>query len=284
MKVYPNVLSQNDIIDQKLLTYSFQERGLQFGDGIYEVIRIYQGTYYLLTEHIDRLFRSAEAIKLQLPFSKSMVKKQLESLLKVNQITSDAKVYMQITRGTAIRNHIFPNVEANFYAYAQELPRPLDLLTTGVDTIIQPDVRWQNCYIKSLNLLPNVLAKQNAYEQNCFEAIFHRNDVITECSSSNLYMVKNGTIYTHPETNNILHGCVRQRIKQLVAALKVPLIEEAFTIEQLYQSDELFLSSSTAEIMPIIHVEGKQISDGKPGPTTRILQRAYEKDAKISEQ
>ncbi|MBM7571638.1 D-amino-acid transaminase [Aquibacillus albus] len=279
MAVYQQVLTQNGFIDKNDLYYPFEERGLQFGDGIYEVIRIYHGKYYLLNEHVERLYRSAESLKLKLPFQKSEMYVYLDELLEINQISSDAKVYLQATRGSAPRDHVFPDADANLYAYAQDLARPLDKLENGVATITRPDIRWQNCYIKSLNLLPNVMMKQEAKEHGCFETILHRDNVVTECSSSNAYIVKDGTIYTHPETNNILHGCVRLRVKKLVKDLNIPFKEEAFTLSQLHDADEVFLSSSTAEVMPITKVDDTVIQDGTPGKITKAIQQAYEKDA-----
>ncbi|MDL4840392.1 D-amino-acid transaminase [Aquibacillus rhizosphaerae] len=281
MTVYQNILTQSGFMDNTQLTYPFEERGLQFGDGIYEVIRIYKGSYYLLTEHVNRLFRSADALKITLPFTKEELYINLEQLIKQNNITKDAKVYLQVTRGSAARDHVFPDVEANFYAYAQDLPRPTENLRHGVAAITIPDIRWQNCYIKSLNLLPNVLAKQEAKEQGCFEAILHREETVTECSSSNVYLVKGDTIYTHPETNTILHGCVRSRIKTLLDNHSIAFRETAFNLEQLADADEVFLSSSTAEVMPIIMINNNSVKDGKPGKITQLLQKMYEQDSKI---
>ncbi|QDP39593.1 D-amino-acid transaminase [Radiobacillus deserti] len=283
MTVHSYVLSQQEFVDRHSLTYPFEERGLQFGDGVYEVIRVYNGDYYLKKEHVDRLFRSAEAVKIKLPFTKEELDANLRQLLSQNNVTDDAKVYLQATRGSATRDHAFPTVEANFYAYVEDLPRPEDKLRNGVSAILRPDERWQNCYIKSLNLLPNVLAKQEAKEHGAYEAILHRDEKVTECSSSNIYIVKKGTVYTHPETNQILHGCVRGRIKQLACQDNIPFVEAAFSVAQLMDADEVFVTSSTSEVMPIVHIEDQRIGDGKPGPITCKLQHAYAADAKIAD-
>jgi len=282
MSVYPIIMTQSEFTHRDNLNYPFEERGLQFGDGVYEVIRIYNGTYYLLDEHVARLFRSAEAIKINLPFKKEELNHLLLELLNKNNMTTDGKVYLQVTRGSAPRDHVFPSdVLPNIYAYVQDLPRNMELLKNGVNTITERDIRWENCYIKSLNLLPNVLAKQTAKERNCYEAILHRDGVVTECSSSNVYLVKDGKIYTHPATNTILHGCVRMAVERFAEALNIPLIEEAFKVEDIQMADELFLSSSTSEVLPIIKVDQQQIADGKPGKITRKLQEKYELDANI---
>ncbi|TMN22986.1 D-amino-acid transaminase [Lentibacillus cibarius] len=284
MSVYPITLSQTSFIHRDKLTYPFEERGLQFGDGIYEVIRIYAGTSYLLTEHVDRLFRSAEAIRLNLPFSKQKVMNLLIELLSQNKMTSDGIIYLQATRGSAPRTHAFPgDVPANVYAYVQDMPRKTEQLTNGVSVITQRDTRWENCYIKSLNLLPNVLAKQAAQENGCYEALFQKDGIVTEGSSSNVYLVKDGTIYTHPATRAILHGCVRMRVEEFASYLAIPFVEKAFTTDDILDADELFLSSSTSEIMPVIMVDENQINDGKPGSITRQLQATYEQDAAVSQ-
>lgn len=282
MSVYPIILVQNDFKDHEKVTYPFEERGLQFGDGIYEVIRIYNGNYYLLEEHVDRLFRSANAIRLALQFTKKELTSLLFELLTRNKMKTDGKVYLQATRGSATRDHSFPvDTDPNIYAYIQNLPRNVDHLEHGVSTITRPDIRWENCYIKSLNLLPNVLAKQEAKENNCFEAILHKDGLITEGSSSNIYMVKDGSIYTHPATNRILHGCVRMRVEKFASDLNIPFIEEGFSAENAMLADELFLTSSTTEITPIVYMDQVPIANGKPGPITKRLQKAYEKDAHL---
>ncbi|MFS0752301.1 D-amino-acid transaminase [Oceanobacillus sp. 1P07AA] len=284
MSVYPIILTQSEFKDKDSLNYPFEERGLQFGDGIYEVIRVYEGKYYLFEEHVDRLYRSAEAIKMEIPQSKKEMKELLLQLITKNEMTTDGKMYMQITRGSAPRDHIFPQtVEPNMYAYVQDMPRNKEALQHGVSTITQPDIRWQNCYIKSLNLLPNVLAKQTAKEQGCYEAILHRDGKVTECSSSNVYLVKNGKVYTHPTTNNILYGCVRMAVERFLKDANIELIEEAFQLEDISNADEIFLSSSTSEVTPIVRVDDKVIGDGKPGTITKQLQQAYESDATIKD-
>ncbi|GGF16481.1 D-alanine aminotransferase [Halobacillus andaensis] len=284
MSVYDYILTHTNFVRKDDLKYPFEERGLQFGDGIYEVIRVYKGQYYLIEEHVERLYRSAEAVKIDIPFTKKEMYSHLDELLRKNSIDTDAKVYLQITRGSAPRDHAFPsNTTANLYAYVQDLPRKMDIMREGVSTITQPDVRWDWCYIKSLNLLPNVMAKQTASEAGCFEAILHKDGEITECSSSNVYLVRDGKVYTHPAKKNILHGCVRMKVEHFCKEEAIPFIEEAFRVEDIQYADELFLSSSTAEVTPITKVDGHLVNEGKPGPITRTIQQKYEQDAKIEE-
>lgn len=282
MAVYPIIFAQGSFMHKDKLNYPFEERGLQFGDGVYEVIRIYQGKYYLLDEHIDRLYRSLSEIRLSFPYNRKEFMEMLEKLLVKNKMEKDGKVYLQVTRGSAPRDHVFPdNIIPNFYAYLEPARRNMEVMKHGVPVITLPDIRWSYCHIKSLNLLPNLMAKQEAKEQGCFEAILHKDGTVTECSASNVYFVQNGKIYTHPATNRILHGCVRLAVERFAAKLGIPFIEEAYDIGDIKDADEVFLSSSTNEITPIIEVDGQLIHDGTPGQITRQIQYAYAIDAGI---
>lgn len=282
MHIYPIVLSQGSFIHRDSLTFSFEERGLLFGDGVYEVIRIYNGEYYLLVEHVERLFRSLREIKLNVPYTKQQLIVWLQELLKRNSMDTDGKVYLQITRGAAKRDHPFPqNTEPSLFAYLETLGRNMKNMSEGVHVITAPDIRWEFCHVKSINLLPNVLAKQEAIEKGCFEAILHKNGLITECSATNVFLVKDGKIITHPVSNRILSGCVRMAVKKFAASLNIPFIEKPFTIDDIPFADEMFLTSSTTEITPIVKVDEHWIKDSKPGNMTRKIQQAYAKDANI---
>lgn len=280
--MYPIIMSQGRFAHKDSLNFPYEERGLQFGDGVYEVIRIYKGEYYLLNEHIARLFRSLKAIRLQIKQTEEEIKTLLIHLIQKNDMKQDGFVYLQVTRGSAVRNHIFPeNTPPNIFAHLENRARNVAGVENGVRTITLPDERWDNCYIKSLNLLPNVLAKQTAHEQGCYEAILHDDNKVTECGSSNVFLVKDGKIYTHPATNRILEGCVRMAVKRLAKDLNIPFIEEAFKVDEIFEADEMFLTSSLSEVLPIVEVDGKQIADGKPGVISKRLQKAYEKDANV---
>lgn len=283
MSDYPTILSQGKLIPKEDLSFPFEERGLQFGDGVYEVIRIYDGEMYLYEEHIERLLRSLEAIKIDFPFSYDDVLAQLNGLIEENGLTGDGNVYLQVSRGSAPRNHLFPeDVAPNYYAYLIDQARKVDALVDGVGAITFADERWKNCYIKSLNLLPNLMAKQAAHDAGCYEAILHEDGLVTECSSSNAYLVKDGRVYTHPTDGRILHGCVRMAVEGFCRELGVELVEEAFSLDDIAEADELFLSSSTSEVIPIVRVDDVPVADGRVGAVTRKLQRAYEKDAGLA--
>ncbi|MBP1915286.1 D-amino-acid transaminase [Lederbergia galactosidilytica] len=270
------VLVNDQLIERTEAVIDIEDRGYQFGDGVYEVIRIYDGMAFTADEHLDRFFHSAEKIKMEMPFDKQQMLQFIEQLIKENNL-QDGSIYMQVTRGATARNHLFPgkDIKPVLTAYTKEVARPEEKLENGVKAMVTEDIRWLRCDIKSLNLLPNVLAKQEAKEQDCYEAILHRNGTVTEGSSSNAYIIKDGKIITHPATNLILNGITRQVILQLCQANQIPVAEEEFHLDDLKTADEIFVSSTTSEVMPIVQLDGQSIGDGKPGPLTKKLQSLF---------
>lgn len=269
------------IINGKLVNRSeakvdIEDRGYQFGDGVYEVIRVYNGKMFTLQDHLNRFVKSADSIGITLPYTIDECSAMLEELVTKNHLV-EGIIYMQITRGTAPRNHVFPAKEVvpTLVAYTKEVARPVKSLADGVKTIRMEDIRWLRCDIKSLNLLGNLLAKQRAAEQGCFEAIQHRGDQITEGSSSNVFIVKNGAVITHESNELILKGITKDVILQICSHNNIPVEERTFTVAELAAADEVFLSSTTSEVMPIVEVEGVKVKDGLPGPITRRLQSLF---------
>ena len=253
-----------------------EDRGYQFGDGVYEVVKVYNGQLFTMEEHVDRFYASAEKIKITIPYTKDKLYTLLHQLVEANEIET-GHIYFQITRGACPRNHIFPDcdVQPVITGNAKENPRPLANQENGVKATFVEDIRWLRCDIKSLNLLGAVLAKQEAHEKGCYEAILHRGETVTEGSSSNIYGVKDGVLYTHPADNLILNGITRQVILKCAEEIGMPVKEEAFTKEQLLAMDEVIVSSTTSEVTPIIDIDGQVISGGKPGEWTRKLQAQF---------
>ncbi|MBM7540881.1 D-amino-acid transaminase [Amphibacillus cookii] len=275
------VLTNQGFSEASAVVYPYQERALQFGDGIYEVIRMYQGQAYLMEAHLDRLYRSAQAIKLSIPFEKDDLHNQLIELVERNKLTKDGLIYLQISRGSAKRLHLFPDCAPNFYAYTDTLARPISQLESGVSVVTHDDIRWHYCYIKSLNLLPNVLAKQTAHEHGSFDAILHRDDIVTESTAANVFIVKDNVIITHPATERILHGCVRNRLIDLARANDISVIEAYYTVADLLNADEVFMTSSGIEVLPVVKVDDQTIANGKRGVITKQLQQWYQEDANL---
>jgi D-alanine transaminase len=255
------------------LAIPIQERGHQFGDGVYEVVRVYNGKPFMLIEHLDRFHQSANAILLKTPYSKEEIISIIEEGIDRTG-EKDVDVYFQLTRGIAPRLHLFPNIPAVFSMVIRP-SRELDpnKKQFGVPVLLLEDERWVNCYIKSLNLLPNLLAKQHAHNNQCEEAILIKDGLITEGSSSNIFAISGGTLYTTPATKRILHGITRRAVFQLAVDLKIPLKEESFTPDFLKNADEAFITSTTAEILPINKVDHYDL----PGenPITKKLQAAF---------
>lgn len=253
---------------------SFEDRGYQFGDGVYEVIRVYGGRPFLMAEHLHRFIRSAGELKIRLPWDEKELAQMLDKLLAANAVT-DGKVYVQLTRGAAKRDHSFPDqAEPVLIAYTDPVSRPLDKMEKGIRAITAEDIRWLRVDIKSLNLLPNVLVRQQAFEAGADEAIFVRNGTVTEGSSSNVFGVKDGICYTHPASNLILNGITRQKLLQLAEACGMTCVEQAFTRGQLLDMDEAFISGTISEVTPIVAVDGQPIGNGQPGPVTAKFQAA----------
>lgn len=265
-----------DIVNRAEAKVDIEDRGYVFGDGVYEVIRVYNGKMFTVKEHLERFERSSANIGIHLPYGTEQITGMLEELVEKNNLQLGI-IYMQVTRGVAPRVHAFPdqNVTPALTAFTREMPRPLAGLANGVKTILTEDIRWLRCDIKSLNLLGNILAKQKAAEQGCYEAIQHRGQDVTEGSSSNIFIVKNGIITTHQSDNLILKGITKDVILQLCSANNIPVEERTFTLDELAAADEVFLSSTTSEVMPIVELDGKKVGNGAPGPVTRKLQELF---------
>ena len=258
------------------LNISIDDRGYYFGDGVYEVVKVYGGELFTVHEHISRLFESATKIKLPVLYTPEQLIDVARELITRNEI-SVGHIYIQVTRGASPRQHQFPDPEVPSIvtAYAVENARPIGNLEKGVAVKSVEDIRWLRCDIKSLNLLGSVLAKQEAHEAGCAEAILHRDGLVTEGASTNMFGIKDGIVHTHPVTNLILNGITRQVVLNLCEELGIQVNEKAFTLEEALEMDEFFYTSTTAEVMPVLTIDGQLIGNGKPGPITVNLQTAF---------
>lgn len=268
---------KDQFIHKQDIQISPDDRGYYFGDGIYEVFRVYNGHIYEGAAHMKRLERTASEVRLSLPHTSDEILTILNKLIQQNSLT-EGTVYLQITRGEAPRAHPFPTkAEPIMLAYCSEVKRPLTSIRNGIQAVTQPDIRWLRCDLKTLNLLPNVLAKQAALDHGVQEVVLHREGTVTECSASNLMMVRDQVLYTHPANHLILHGITRAVVLRLAHAFQIPVKEEPFTTEQLLQADEAFITGTTVEITPILQVDGQFIGTGTPGATTQRLQAEFER-------
>ena len=255
-----------------------EDRAFQFGDGIYEVVRICHGKLFALQRHRLRMERSAEKIHLTLDRISEQLGTIAKQLIEQSHIEF-GQVYIQVSRGVAPRVHSFPRPAGNptLVVTVSELPlRTMADFERGETALIVNDDRWLHCDIKSTSLLPNVLAKEEAISQGAQEAILAREGrIITEGSSSNVFIVRNGTLYTHPDGPYILPGISKDLVKMLARRLDIPLIEKPFEVKMLREADEVFITSTLHDVCPILKVDNQAIGGGKAGMVSRALNTAF---------
>lgn len=256
---------------------SVEDRGFQFGDGVYEVIRTYGGRPFHLDAHLARLERSAKAIGLALPQAIEAWRGIIEEGLRLARLP-ESKIYLQVTRGAAPRDHLFPPSTSPTTVMTIRAMRPVEpaLRDTGVEAVTAEDQRWGRCDVKSVNLLPNVLVRQAALEQGAFEAILVRDGEVTEGAVSNVVVVRGGVVQTAPEGPRILSGVTRSLVLDLARSLG-SVRERAVTVEELYGADEVFLTGTTIEILPVVRVDGRTIGPGVPGAVTKSLYGLFQR-------
>ncbi|MGH7475194.1 MAG: D-amino acid aminotransferase [Longimicrobiales bacterium] len=253
------------------------DRGFLFADGVYEVVRVYDGRPLLLDEHLERLGEGLAAIEIRLP--RMDLAGIARRLIEQNDLgTADATIYVQVTRGVAPRKHAFPEAGCEptvFIAARAFKQHPDSYFDDGVAAIAVGDDRWARCDIKSVSLLPNVLANQRAHAAGAFEALYVRDGILIEGSHSNLFGVLDGQLLTYPACNYILNGITRRQVLSFARELGIPGGEGLLPLARLAEIEELFLSGTTTEVMPIVRLDGRPIDDGEPGPITQALQKAY---------
>jgi D-alanine transaminase len=256
---------------------SVDDRGFLFADGVYEVVRIYAGRPYELEEHLARLLRGLTALDMDYRDTGAL-ERIARRLVQENDVSGAGYIYVQVTRGSAPRKHAFPptGTPPTVYVAARPYtPHPDSFFDDGVQVITVPDTRWSRCDIKSISLLPNILANQAAKAAGAFEAVLVRDGVVTEGSHSNVWGVRDGRLVTYPASNYILAGMTRATVFRLAADLGIEAAEGTILAEELPDLDEVFLTGTTTEVMPVVAVDGREIVDGEPGPITRRLVRAF---------
>lgn len=253
------------------------DRGFLLGDGVYEVIPVYDGHCFELEAHLNRLQSSLDGVRMKNPMSPQQWKAMIEELVSRNG-SGDQSLYLQVTRGVAPRDHIFPTgVEPTAFAMSNPLQAvPEKYKQYGIKAITLADIRWASCNIKAITLLPNSLLKQQAQEAGAQEALLIRDGYLTEGAASNAYVVLNGTIYTSPKDEKVLPGITRDVVLKLAADNNIPLLEQAVTEQQLKHADEIWMSSSTKEVLPITELDNEPVGTGKPGPVWKQIDRLYQ--------
>ena len=259
------------------ITISPEDRGFLFGDGVYEVVRVHNGRCFALSYHEDRLYRSMRKLDIPVRIPPDELSELHEILIEQSGI-NNGSIYLQITRGSGPRSHSYykKNYEPNVFMYIKPYAETYDEAHKGVKAISLPDERWENCDVKSVNLIPNIMAATKANKKGAHSAVLFRNGICTECDSSNFFVVKGGIIYTHPADNHILKGIMRQLILTRVApTCGITVIEREFDKAFVEDGDELFLLASVSSIVPILELDGNVVANGEIGPVTAKLQEAY---------
>jgi D-alanine transaminase len=252
---------------------SVLDRGFLFGDGVYEVIPVYEGRPFLLPEHLDRLDRSLAAIRLENPLPRARWEALIGDLITYHG-AGDWSVYLQVTRGCDDhRDHAFPaTVQPTVFAMATPLkPPPAAWLETGIATLTQPDPRWGRCDIKAITLLANALSRQAAKEAGAVEMLYLRDGLLTEGAASNVFVVRQNEILTAVADHRILHGITRQLVLHLAKSAELTVRETDIPEATLRAADELWMTSSTRAVIPITRLDGQPVGTGRPGPLYRRM-------------
>ncbi|MED4196900.1 D-amino-acid transaminase, partial [Halalkalibacterium halodurans] len=265
-------LYQDQLVPREQLKIDPEDRGYHFGDGIYEVVHVYHGKAFALSDHLTRFKESAEKLDLPMLYSTDKLGELVQQLIEKNKL-EHGMVYFQMTRGISPRNHLYTRNETPVLTgFSKPLP---DEKRESVRLYLTDDIRWLRCDIKTINLLGNVLAKREATDHQCDEALLHRDGTVTEGSSSNVFLIKNETLYTHPATNLILNGITRQITIRLAKAKGYTVVEEPFPKEVIKDADEAFITSTIHEITPVTEVIGDETAHFPVGPVTKMLQQAF---------
>jgi D-alanine transaminase len=261
-----------------------EDRGFQFADGVYEVWAVFDGRLADFEGHMTRLKRSLTELKIDVPMSDAALSRVLAETIRRNRVRNGL-VYLQVTRGTAPRDHAFPrDIAPSIVVTAKSVDpsRNEALARKGAAAVSQPDLRWGRCDIKTVSLLPNVLAKQAARESGAYECLMYDEmGLVTEGSSTNVWIVdEDGRLRTRDTQANILKGITRTALMQLIKDQGVEIEERAFTVEEAKRAKEVFVTAASTFVMPIVSLDGTKIGDGEPGPVATRLREVYLEQAR----
>jgi D-alanine transaminase len=256
---------------------SIFDRGFLFADGVYEVTAVVNGKLVDYGPHMERLGRSLAELRMDWPCTRDELDAMHHEIVRRNAL-KEGIIYMQVTRGAADRTFNFPKepVKPTLIAFTQEMKLAQNPnAVTGIKVITTPDLRWARRDIKTVMLLAPVLGKQEAYEKGAQEGWMVENGYVTEGTSSNAYIVKDGKVITRGLSNEILAGCTRRALFRLAKEHGVEIEERRFTPEEAYAADEAFLTSASQFVMPIVEIDGRRIGGGQPGPVVRKLRDLF---------
>ena len=270
---FPIAYLNGSFADIDSLSIPVLDRGFLFGDGVYEVIPVYNGQLFRLDGHLDRLERSLREVSITNPLSRGEWETILKTLVTRNGAGNQA-VYLQVTRGSDKgRDHRFPqDIAPTVFAMTSPLPEyPKAWLERGVTVTIMDDVRWGRNDIKSISLIANVMARQRAHENESAEAVLIKDGKVIECSASSIFIVKDGVIITPPKSHALLPGVTQDFVLELARTHKLPYREQDISLDELLAADEVWMTSSIREVTAITRIDDKQVGNGLPGPVWRKM-------------
>ncbi len=272
------VYLNGDFLPAEQAAISPLDRGFIFGDGVYEVIPVYNGHLFRIHEHLRRLDDSLAGVRIPSPYDHQRWRALFHELVQRNQ-GGNQSLYVQITRGVARRDHGFPEpITPTVFAMSTALkPLAQTIREKGISAITAADIRWQYCHLKTIALLPNILLRQQALDQGADEAILIRDGEATEGAASNLFIVRDGGIITPPKSTHLLPGITRDLIVELGKRHGLPVQETRITAAELAHADEIWLTSSTKEIMPVTRLDDQAVGDGRPGPLWQQMIGHYQR-------
>ncbi|WP_127448197.1 D-amino-acid transaminase [Veillonella sp. 3310] len=262
-----------EMVESGAKVVSLDDRGYCFGDGVYEVVRVYNGRAFAFSYHQDRLYRSMREMDIPVRMPPDELQELHEIMIEQSEIT-DGYIYLQITRGVTPRHHAFERskLEPQMYMFIKPITTDLGALQEGVKAITLPDERWARVDIKTLNLIPNILAQTKAEKKGAYTAILVRDGIVTEGATSNVFVMKDGVCYTHPADHHILKGITRQLVVTRVAPTAgITIIEREFDEAFLKDADEIFFTDTIGGIIPITTLNREPVGDGKPGKAAKVL-------------
>ena len=273
------VYLNGEFLPKDRATISVDDRGFLLSDGIYEVTPAYRGRLFRIEQHMRRLRHGLDALRIE--YDSEGLPEMHADLIAANSLDTEdvAIVYLQITRGAAPRTHHFPpeGTPSTVYAFAQAYHRPASARwERGYEAVTVPDDRWARVDIKSIGLLPNVLAQQAAAEAGVADALLVKDGVALEGSHNNLFAVFDGVVTTHPATHQILHGVTRAYVIELAKGQGLPVEERPVPLEEIRAADEIFFTGTTTEVRPTVRLDDQPVGSGKVGPVARALYEAFQ--------
>lgn len=275
------VYLNGEFIPKEGARISVEDRGFLLSDGVYEVTPAYRGEFFLLRQHLSRL--TGGLTSLRIDYDPEELVEVHRTLLDKNDLSESeiAIVYLQITRGVAERTHYFPpaGTVPTIYAFAKQFHRPsMDSWLEGFEAVTVPDRRWSRVDIKSISLLPNVMAAQAAVDAGVDDALLVKNGIALEGAQNNIFAVKGDVLITHPATQEILNGITRIVMIEMAKSLGISVQERPIQVEELETIDELFFSGTTTEVRPTVRLDGKPVGSGEVGPVSKAIYAAFRKE------